>query len=345
MSKDNLESDMNAQSQHNITDTAEEMRSRLFMEGFLQESLGHSVKIQKMTREPNRYTTLFSAEVLSLTLEDGTGLAIFLKHLGSEESDHPDKQCRDREIRVYEELFRDSNLPIAKCYGARWNDESKKRELFLEYIDDWRLEYQEYDHWITAARRLAHLHSYFAQRVDKLLNCNFLLRLDGAYLHQWAYRALDAVANQSTELANKVAAVLDKYERVIDIFTRQPLTLVHNDLAPQNVLVDRSRVPARIQFVDWEMAGVGFGLMDLVRLKYGTDVATDQRIKDAYFQGWEDSGCDRLHEDALRGEFAACELHKTIYFLAHSQIRGSSAERVANWVEEAQQFSRQALDS
>jgi aminoglycoside phosphotransferase (APT) family kinase protein len=110
---------------------------------------------------------------------------------------------------------------------------------------------------------------------------------------------------------------------------------VHNDLAPKNVIVDRSTEPARICFVDWEMAGVGCGLLDLVDLKYGLDDASDQRMCAAYRDAIGD--CDVLPRrgSECRRLFAACELHKTLYRLAFGENWGVSTERRTEWVRDA----------
>ncbi len=316
----------------------DETQLRLTVERLLQDAQGRHVKISSLMREPSPFATLFPAEVLSVLLESGDEISLFVKHLGSEQSDHPDKQRRDRETRIYEELLGDDDLPVPKYYGSNWNETTKRREIFLEYIDDWNLKYHDLEYWFIAARRLAQFHAYFATRAEKLLACDFLLRFDTCYLYEWADRALSVLRDQSAELAAELARAVGSYDRVSEVLTRQPLTLVHNDLAPKNVLADRSSNPARICFVDWEMAGVGCGLMDLVDLKYGLDPVNDQKMHIAYCA--ELAGTDLLPSSPQDRSslFAACELHQTVYRLAHSKSWRLPIAKVAQWVTEAQQF-------
>jgi aminoglycoside phosphotransferase (APT) family kinase protein len=259
-----------------------ELELRRFIEAILSEAVGHQAKIDCFKREPSPFATLFPADVLTISLDSGDKISLFLKHLGSEEADHPDKQCRDREIRVYGELLTDKGLPVAKYHGSRWNERSQCHEVVLEYIDGWILEYHHLEHWFTAARRLAHLHAHFAAQADKLWSCQYLLRFDARYYNDWAARALATVAEQSAELARALEDVLSQYHRAGALIAEQPGTLLHNDLAPKNVVVDTSDTPARICIVDWEMAGVGCGLVDLVHLKYGLDPLNDQMMGAAY---------------------------------------------------------------
>ncbi len=316
----------------------DEARLRLTVEEVLQEALGRSVKISTLKHEPSPFATLFPANILHIRLQSGKRISLFLKHLGSEESDHPEKQCPDREIRIYEELLGNDNLPVVKYYGSRWNETSNRREVFLEYIDDWNLKYHELEHWFTAARRLAHLHAHFASQAEMLLACQYLLQFDAVYYYEWADRALLIVADQSAGLAADLEPVVKSYDRVVDVITRQPLTLVHNDPSPKNVIADRSSSPARICLVDWEMAGMGCGLMDLVHLKYGLDRENDQKMREAYGAELAGTGLLPSSPQDLGSLFAACEIHKTVYRLAHSKIWQLPLETVSQWVTEIQEF-------
>jgi hypothetical protein len=311
---------------------------RLTLERLLQDTQGRHAKISSLRREPSPFATLFPAEALSVSFESGDELSLFVKHLGPEQSDHPDKQRRDRETRVYEELLGADNLPVPRYYGSNWNETTKRREIFLEYIDDWNLKYHDLEYWFIAARRLAQFHAYFATRAEKLLACDFLLHFDTSYLYEWADRALSVLRDQSEELAKELALAVGSYDRVAEILARQPLTLAHNDLAPKNVLADRSTNPARICFVDWEMAGVGCGLMDLVELKYGLDPVNDQKMRMVYCA--ELAGTDLLPScpEDRSSLFAACELSQTVYRLAHSKSWNLPIARVAQWVSEARQL-------
>jgi hypothetical protein len=318
----------------------EQVQAQVTLERLLGRARGHAARVVGLRRELNPFVSVFPAEVLFVALEGGEEVRLFVKHLGPEQADHPEKQCREREQRVYEELLREERLPVSRYYGACWNRATQRRELYLEFIDDWNLKYQELEHWFTAARRLAHLHAYFARRAATLLASDFLLRLDPPQLTSWALRALAVVADQSPDLAGELVPVVDGYDRVCWIVCAQPLTLVHNDMAPKNVLVDRSSDPARICLVDWEMAGVGCGVMDLVDLKYGLDPGDDRRMSAVYCAELAETGLLPSTQEELAGLFAACELHRSIYRLAFSKAWKIPLERTAHWVAEIKALAR-----
>ena len=298
--------------------------------------MGRPVEVAAFDRTPSPFATLFPAEVLSVELVGGERVSLFLKQLGEEEqSDHPEKRCREREVRIYEQLLGDPALPVPRFSGWEWNQTTRRYELFLEYVDDLTLKYQELGHWWTAARRLANLHAYFASRVERLMACDFLLHLDQRHLYEWGDRAVAAVASRSAELAAKLRRVVDRYETPAEVLAAQPKTLVHNDLSPKNVIADRSASPARICFVDWEMAGVGCGVMDIVHLKYGLDDEADRRMCAAYCAELAGTGLLPSGQADLKSVFAACELHRTLHRLAHVRYWRTPLETVERWVSDA----------
>jgi aminoglycoside phosphotransferase (APT) family kinase protein len=320
--------------------TADDAELRRTVERLLTRAGGRPATIAKLTRTPSPFATLFPVEVLSLSLQGGGEVSLFVKHLGAEQADHPEKQRRDREVRIYEELLGARELPVAGYYGSAWNEGAERRDVFLEYIADWDLRYQKLEHWFTAARHLARLHAYFADRAEDLLARDFLLRLDADYLREWADRALGVVAGYAVELKESLSRVVREreYARVASVLAAWPVTLVHNDLSPKNVIADRARTPARIAFVDWEMAGVGCGVLDLVDLKHGLDPASDEEMCAAYCTELAGTGVLPTNRKELDALFAACELHKTVHRLAHSASWGLPIGTVARWTTDAERL-------
>jgi Ser/Thr protein kinase RdoA (MazF antagonist) len=314
------------------------------VEAVLSGSLGRAVSVQTLQREVNKFASLYPADILSVTLAGGERLSLYLKHLGREEADHPDKTCLEREVRIYEELLGDAvgaSLPVPRYYGSAWNPHSMHHELYLEYINGWNLKYQDIEHWYTAALNLGRFHAHFARHAGRLRECEFLLALDEAWFRKWAGKALSAVAEKSTELAARLEPILEDYDRVTAIIARQPATLVHNDLAPKNVLALPNAQPVRIFFIDWEMAGASCGLLDLVHLKYGLDRKSDQKMCDAYFEGVAGSGLLPADEGERSVVLAACALQKSMYRLAHHRYWGLPVERMAGFVAEAENHFRE----
>jgi aminoglycoside phosphotransferase (APT) family kinase protein len=315
---------------------------------WISDALGHEVGIDGWRREPSPVAVagVSPIETLRVSMAGEDELTLFVKHPGEDQAAHPDKQSRDREWRLYEDWFRADGLPVPRYYGSRraageaGSERSQRRELYLEYLGDWSLKYQALDHWHEAAPQLARLHARFAERAAELQACDYLLRLDAAYFRAWADRAQAAAGRQSEALAGELSDVVASHGAVGELLERQPVTLVHNDLAPKNVLVDRAQSPTRICFVDWEMAGVGCGALDLVHLTHGLDPGSDRALRRAYAEALEGTGLLPSDPRELRQLLTGCELHETLYRIANSHLWRLPPERVAEWVAAARDLSR-----
>lgn len=306
----------------------------------VRRAAGAGVEVLAVHRTPSPYAGVFPAEVVAVELTSGERISIFVKHLGEEQQSHPDKRIRDREVRVYDELLGDRGLPVPRFLGSGLNEATGCRELFLEYVDGWNLKYQDLRHWYTAARRLAQLHLAFARQGDFLLEQDFLLRLDRDYLLAWAGRAVAAVSSLSAELASRLQRTVDDLGTAVDLLAAQPPTLVHNDLAPKNVIAETSVSLDRTCIVDWEMAGVGCGLIDLAHLTYGLPPREAERMFDLYGEELTGTGFVPSDEEGLR-LLASCRLHGTLYRLAHAEVWRLPLGRVGEWIDDSEELNRE----
>jgi hypothetical protein len=302
------------------------------VEELLAEARGTAGGVRWLRRSPCPFATVSPTEILDIELEDGERISLFAKRLGIEPR-HPDKRRSDREALAYERLLGEAGIAAPRYYGTRTDEESAQLELYLEYIADWDLRYQELDHWMEAARALALLHRAFAGRVGEEA---FLLSLDREYLVAWAERAAGAVENGPAGLGRRLESLLAGYASVAELLAGQPRTLVHNDLAPKNVLADRSRTPVRICFVDWEVAGAGCGLLDLVHLGYGLDESQGRRLLDSYLGALEDAPVVPRSASELQRVLAAARVHKAFYRIAHPHLWHDKPALAEEWVAEAE---------
>jgi aminoglycoside phosphotransferase (APT) family kinase protein len=312
----------------------EDEHVRRQIEELLASHAGWSGSVRSVVASPSRFAHRSAADILTVELEDGVTIRLFRKRRGPEEAAHPDKLIRDREPLVYSELLSGAVLPVPTFYGWSSDEAAGRHDLLLEYIDGWSLQYQDLDHWTTAARWLARLHAEPALRGDRLERHGFLLRLDAAYLRAWAERAVTAAGAVSATLSRRLERVVADHGAIADLLASQPPTLVHNDLAPKNVIADVSRAPARICFVDWEMAGVGCGLIDLAHLMHGLSPDDEARMRAAYCA--ELAGAGLLPTGRELGRLlSACALHNAVYRLAHVRAWGIERGAVARWIDDA----------
>jgi aminoglycoside phosphotransferase (APT) family kinase protein len=296
--------------------------------------------VRSISREPSPFAHRSHAEVVTVVLADGTVRRRFVKWLAPQT--HPDKRRRDREPLVFRRLLdperRERGLPAPRCYGSYRDAVSHEHVLVLEHVDGWPLKYHGLEHWATAARELARLHAAFARSGAALRRRDFLLRLDGDYFRAWAARASAAVGARAPALRRRVLRVLHDHDAVAERLGAQPPTLVHNDLAPKNVVVERSSDPARICFVDWEMAGVGCGLLDLAHLLHGLAGPDRDAVGCAYWSELARADPAAVATDDRERVLAACDLQNAIFRLAHIAAWDLDRATIADRVDELERL-------
>jgi hypothetical protein len=285
-----------------------------------------------MHEERCPFTTLNDASVLFIELTTGEQISLFVKAM--RRHGHPDKTRPDREAQVYARLLQLGELPVPGFLGTTWDPATEQGEVFLEFLPDWDLRYHGLDLWDVAVRDLARLHSWFADQ-PALAGCDALLRLDASY-----FRAVGAVTARSAALGRLLERALARYEPVTTLLGQQPPTLVHNDLSPKNVIVDRSRSPVRTYFVDWEVAGIGCALLDLVHLTYGLGADDERRLWTTYLEVLGARSLVPRSVDEQRRLLRACAAHKTVYRLAHVVGWDTSRVTIEAWIDELRTLVR-----
>jgi aminoglycoside phosphotransferase (APT) family kinase protein len=235
---------------------------------------------------PQRST--FPLEKLSVSLRDGQELLIAFKRL-EWSGLRPDARLSkptftfesSREPAVYASV-----LPLApagppRFLGSLPSDSSRGRWLFLEWVEARELhQIGSIALWAQAARWLARMHAALAKDLERHAREAALPTHDAAYCRRWAQRACEFahVEHRDGEGAGFLKWLLNRYDAVVEELLDQPQTVIHGDFYASNVLIGEGpgQAPAggegstvRVAPVDWEMAAVGSGLLDLASLASG----------------------------------------------------------------------------
>ena len=252
---------------------------------------------------PFAYATSHRIDELLVTFGDGTHLELLRKSLATPElaAGRPAWVVDPhRELAAYQ-LLADAGLGNPACLGidGEW--------LLLEKVDGiplWQAAGAE--GWINAARWLAALHARFARNTPP---SDHLAAYDARYFRSWPDRAC--------RLHPEVTAFTSRYERVVDILTTLPVTFVHGEFYPSNVMVDGKRIAP----VDWEMAGIGPGVLDLAALVTGWAQPQRDAIISAY---------GNVSPEAL----SAAEVHLAMQWLGWAAGWVPPAEHARDWLAE-----------
>ncbi|MDQ3587813.1 MAG: aminoglycoside phosphotransferase family protein [Actinomycetota bacterium] len=294
----------------------------------LAQALGG--RVQLLGRRPLADRSSFPVEELDL-LCGGRQLSLVFKdcspdRLSPEAASAKPSFLRvpGRELEVYNRVLEPAGVGAPACHGTVSEPAAGRFWLFIEHVDGellWRV--GEPAIWAQAARWLADLHG-------RPLPCDRepLLSYDGSWFRLWLRRALEVQPDALDRLAAS-------HERAVALLCSWPRSLVHGEFYPSNVLIEGQGADARVRPVDWEMAGVGPGLLDLAALVSGGWSAEErERLTAAYYEAWParlpKPGWDEFH-DALDH----CRLQLAVQWIGWSREWTPPAEHAHDWLSEA----------
>ena len=265
--------------------TTDDLRSVLA--GTLHRSVGGDGAIAALGRRASDYRTSHALDELTVTLADGRQVEMLFKNLGRGFL-HPDArevkpgflEAPSREIEVYRSLLTDVGLGTARCYATVIDDRQARYWLFLEHVSGVEL-YQvgELAVWQEVARWLAAFHARFARERGwhDRPGASQLVPYDRTLYETWLARARAfGTRRKGSDVGDVLARLDQRWDELAEHVFDLPTTLIHGELYASNVLVDRSRNPTRVCPVDWEMAGVGPGVLDLAALTAGGWTETER---------------------------------------------------------------------
>jgi Phosphotransferase enzyme family len=317
----------------------EDLRSAV--EDALRRHYDHECRVVEFHRAPSRYRSSFALEELRVRLDDGRWLDILFKDVSPRGLSAAARAAKPdflydprREIRTYVEALNPLRLGTAVCFGAVEAPESGRYWLFLEKVAGREL-YQvgEFRIWQESAAWLAGLHDRFAARAASLRQTIPLLQYDGDYYRLWPKRALAFVGNAANdETRRRLERIAAGYERVVERLTSLPVTLMHGEFYASNVLVGQTPTGLRVCPVDWEMAAVGPGLIDLAALSAGRWTEA-QKAELATAYGSPD--------DEFLASLRCCRLHLAMQWLGWAAEWSPPPEHAHDWLAEALTLAEQ----
>jgi aminoglycoside phosphotransferase (APT) family kinase protein len=208
----------------------------------------------------------YSSSHLIEELRVGPRRRLLLKHLSGSSRSRPSFTASPRgEIAAYRDVLGQSAIDAPRYVDSQLH--RSRGWLLLELVSGrplWQL--GEPAAWEQAARWLARLHAL------PLPAGHGLLRYDAAHLRR------------RLELATWLPGCRRIAAGAADRLAELPVSFIHGEFTPSNVMVSRRGDAFRIRPVDWETAGLGPGVLDLAALTAGWDGRQRSRIVAAYRQ-------------------------------------------------------------
>ena len=307
------------------------------VERIVTDVAGHA-SVADVKREAGRFASSFAVEVVTVRLDDGDELKVFLKDFGSSLRQRPKPgvpRRRERELAVYRDLLADADLGTPEYYGSVWDESESRFWLMVEFVEGMPVRYLDFDYWVQAGAWLARLEGHCARDPGRLSSCDVLTVQDAEYFEPAADRALSSVSRYSNGLAKQLAPVARGYGALVTTMSAAPRTLVHGTYRPGQIIVDTSRDRVRLAPVDWELAAVGSSLYDLSTIAFGFDDAHLDEMISAYRDEASRQGLAVESADAIKLVLRAYDLHRIMMWLARAPERQFPHEQVVRLTEMA----------
>ena len=310
---------------------------------------GEIAGIAGLSRRPYRYATSSPLEEVRVRLDGGREVALILKDatrerlLGDAPTVKPPFLYEPRrELETYRRLIGPAGIG-PRFFGAGAHDDPPRYWLLIEKVPGVELwQVGELEVWEQVATWLAGFHAGFEHRLEDVLADNpYLLRHSEAWFRSWAERARAALARSTDQRAAALDRALDRYEEAAHSLAALPRAFVHGELYPSNVIVVRRSGSPRVCPVDWEMAAIGPGLIDLAALAGGWDEEQRGRLVTAYLEGYSGPGYAAHDPGALADDLARCRLHLALQWLGWSTDWRPPSEHAHDWLAEALSLARQ----
>jgi aminoglycoside phosphotransferase (APT) family kinase protein len=209
-----------------------------------------------------------------------------------------------REIVVYRTLLDGAGIGTPELVASIVEPDRGRYWLVVERVSGTPLYQVGLERWHEVARWLAALHDRFAD----IEPTEHLVRYDRAYFELWPTRADVHPAG---------------YDVVVDRLAGLPATLVHGELYASNVMLGGDRVCA----IDWELAGVGPGVLDLAALTLGLEDSEAAALVETYRL----ARAERPHAEELGFELDCALLHLAIQWLGWSPDWTPPPEHARDW--------------
>ncbi|MGH8542401.1 MAG: phosphotransferase [Gammaproteobacteria bacterium] len=288
------------------------------------------------------YRSTFPLEVLSVRMSDGTERSLVFKDLSRRgptdlvwQVKAPFLHDPRREIEVYRDVLAPGGLTAPECVAVVIEPDLGRYWLFLEKVEGellWQI--GDLEVWRAAARWLADMHAHFADRT-RALPLRLLVH-DREYHRRWIDRASRFARPPESGNGDRrdFDWLAERYLQVVDWMVEQPTTFLHGEFYPSNIVIESTDGGFRVRPVDWEMAAVGPGLLDLAALASG---AWGQREREALASAYREALPPQLRPslETLRDGLDRCRLLLAVQWLGWSADWTPPEEHAHDWISTA----------
>jgi Ser/Thr protein kinase RdoA (MazF antagonist) len=320
---------------------------QLQLENRLADHFGRRRAIVSLERRLCPYTSTFTIEEIDVAFADGSALRLVMKDLSPEAMADSVRRARPeflyeprREIQAYRWILPYAPPGTAIWYGAVANPSTRRYRLFLERVEGLELRHVgAFSIWERAARWIARFHrgfrSFPSAGLTQLVESARLLVYDEAFYWRWLERAQQFAAGRPA-VRRVIDRIARRYPPIVRRLASLPRTLIHGELYPCNILIRRTGRQVRVCPIDWEMAALGPGLMDLASLTTGWHQRQQRALIRAYRAAAPDAAARsaRIPHD-FWVDLECCRLHLAVRMLGWSETWAPPPQHARDWLADA----------
>jgi hypothetical protein len=237
-----------------------------------------------------------------------------------------------REMETYRQILTPADMGTATFHGAICDGSNYRYWLLIERVVGCELyTIGSVAIWQLVACWLARLHCRHLGQHEGLAQRVPLLRHDGDFYRFWLPRALQFSANSSSASLDRLRR---GYEQVVERLLALPTTFIHGDFYASNILIQETGHSVRVCPIDWEMAALGPGLVDLAALIAGKWTAEEQEMFAASYHAALPPDKPSSRETFLK-ELDCCRLYLAVKWLGWSATWTPPAAQAHDWLGEA----------
>jgi len=216
-----------------------------------------------LRREPSIRASSFPSEIVTCRLADGTEGTVLCKYAaGYNHKCYGHRSGVAYEAEVYRWVLKDLPLTSANFYGAFTDPSAGEIWLILGYLASAVrvTKTPEPCAMRLAARWIGQFHSACEPRLSDI-RMRFLNRYDAEFYVGWSRRTL-LLAGNLLKRYPWLTVVCHRYQRVVEKLLALPVTVIHGEYYPGNVLFRAGAIYP----VDWESAAIAPGEIDFASL-------------------------------------------------------------------------------
>lgn len=303
---------------------------------------GREPRFVEVSRRPALYQSSFMLEELDVISDDGTLLQLMFKVFDRDKMLPEARALKPallydprREIFVYRHILDEHNLGAPKLYAAVADSEHNRYWLFTERVNaDVLWQIGEFETWKAVARWLGKMHRVFSENAVLLSSKVPLLSYTRPFLETWMDHAQQHLRQLNLGGDSDVPLLAEQYTKAVNRILELPKTFLHGEFYPSNILVAEGSGALRVCPIDWELAAIGPGLMDLAALTAGT---WDENDRKTVVKEYLSSGpCEFTGDlERVQKDLDYCRLYIAVYWLAVFGDREPYWKHKHDWLGEA----------